>query len=460
MSQRIILILLALTTNAMANNNKITNVQEDKSHVQRWNTFASSLYKIHQAYSKQYQIRTRARHGGYHNNPQFYKEIYYYDKKSNRLLSKIQWEVSNPQQIHLIEIYIYDHSGKLVRDYLAAYLPKFRNAPIQTLINLHGYDDELNGFRQFDASGNRIYEQCKGKYFGKHVDISLEEDEIAPLSGPPSTLMYSEAYRACFSEVSISAQPYLNPLNEIKRMQGIKITQAELKTNNQVKRYSAKISREPDNAEHYVKRGNAYFESHDFKQAIKDFTTAIRLNNKQDKAWLGRGMAHGRMGNIEKGIADLSEYIKRNPKSSYAYTKRGVRYIWLGQLNKAESDLRQAIKLNPVNSEAHDDLGVILANRKNYKQAIQHFRLSVKHSPDYQKAYHNLSLVYHLIGQPENALAFSDRSLQLNPKSRNSLMLKSLILKSLGRNQEAGLTQQSAESLPDSNWSETFTIRK
>ena len=59
-----------------------------------------------------------------------------------------------------------------------AYLPVFRNAPFQTLINLHHYEGKLDVFRQFDASGTRIYEQCKGRFLGGEVDISLEEDRI------------------------------------------------------------------------------------------------------------------------------------------------------------------------------------------------------------------------------------------------------------------------------------------
>jgi tetratricopeptide (TPR) repeat protein len=98
------------------------------------------------------------------------------------------------------------------------------------------------------------------------------------------------------------------------------------------------IRSRPDAAELYVQRGEAYFKLREFDKAIDDYSTAIRLDDRQDDAYFGRGMALGRSGEIDKGIADLGVYIKRHPKSSLAHTKRGVRYLWKGDEANAEKD--------------------------------------------------------------------------------------------------------------------------
>ena len=72
----------------------------------------------------------------------------------------------------------HDKNGKLKRDYLAAFLPGQRNAPIQTLINFHYQNDELKSFRQFDGSGYKIYEYCEGKFFGEPLTISLDDNDF------------------------------------------------------------------------------------------------------------------------------------------------------------------------------------------------------------------------------------------------------------------------------------------
>ena len=143
-----LIVCLALSINAVGKEEM--TLKTDKQQVKSWNLFADRLYQLHEAIIAQHEIRTESSHGGYAEQPDVYTETRYFDKHSKRLLSRIQRMNDNPKLIQLIEINIYDKTGKLVRDYLSAYLPFNRNAPIQTLINLHGYHDELHGFRQFE----------------------------------------------------------------------------------------------------------------------------------------------------------------------------------------------------------------------------------------------------------------------------------------------------------------------
>jgi hypothetical protein len=104
-------------------------LKTDKQQVKSWNLFADRLYQLHEALISQHEIRTESSHGGYAEQPDIYTETRYFDKHSNQLLSRIQRMNDNPKLIQLIEINIYDKNGKLVRDYMAAYLPFNRNAP-------------------------------------------------------------------------------------------------------------------------------------------------------------------------------------------------------------------------------------------------------------------------------------------------------------------------------------------
>ena len=231
----------------------------------------------------------------------------------------------------------------------------------------------------------------------------------------------------------------------------------------QLEAYIAKRTRliqaEPKNPIPYIERGDARFIAHQFDEAVDDYTAALDINDAMDEAYFGRGLALGRSGFIEAGIEDLGVYIKRNPKSSIAYTKRGIRYLWLGDLEKAKADFTKAIEINPKNAEAHDDLGVIFAKYGQYYQAADNFISAFEIDPSYYKAYYNLAIVSFITNKDKLALVLVKNSLALKPNSRDSLILKAKILKSLGRVKEAESIMDDAEFLPEGNWSERIPLK-
>lgn len=219
------------------------------------------------------------------------------------------------------------------------------------------------------------------------------------------------------------------------------------------------IAMEPTRAALYLERAHLNFRRGDNDAAVADYTTALKFDDRLDDAYFGRGMAHGRNGSLDESIEDLSVYLKRYPKSSLAYTKRGVRRMWAGDFERAEQDLRQALAIDPNNAEAHDDLGVILARAEDYEGAVRHFTATIKADPSYQKGYHNLAMVRFIQGQTDEALALSEQALKLKRQARDTMMLKGLILQSLGRHAEANEVIGEAELLPEGNWSERLSVQ-
>ncbi len=186
-------------------------LREDSVHVRTWNAFAQACLKLHKQLIANHPVRTTTSIGGYARMPKFYKEVDYYDKNTGKLISKVEWEREHPDRLHTIEVYVRDGQGRVVRDYAAAYLPEGRNAPVQTLINLHGYNGGLHSFRQFDASGDKIYEYCDGTYQGKQVKVRLFEDDLYGNSPKIDKLMSSPLYHSCFKGVPETAGKYLTP---------------------------------------------------------------------------------------------------------------------------------------------------------------------------------------------------------------------------------------------------------
>lgn len=187
-------------------------MKEDNIHVRTWNAFAHNILKLHHKLIKDKDVRIEKRRGGYPNDPVWrYEEEKYFDKANNQLISQIQWDGGKENQLHTIEVYIRDKQGRVLRDYIAAYLPTYHNAPTQTLISLHRYHNGLHAFRTFDASGYRIVERCEGKYQGKSVEMLLDEDDIAEMQYEKDSVMKSSDYKTCFGNLQTEAGVYLMP---------------------------------------------------------------------------------------------------------------------------------------------------------------------------------------------------------------------------------------------------------
>ena len=106
------------------------NLHAADSQEVRWNQFVKDLYSLHQHMIKDRDVYTRESNGGYGgltNDLNFYREVKTFDKETDRLLSNIKWENKNPDNIHEIDINIYDNQGRIIRDYSAYYLPYIAN---------------------------------------------------------------------------------------------------------------------------------------------------------------------------------------------------------------------------------------------------------------------------------------------------------------------------------------------
>ena len=170
-------------------------MKEDSVHVRVWNKFAADTLKLHKKITegKDFQIKTRI--GSYANVKDFYIENRYFH--NGKLISQLQWEKDNPQQLHTIEVYLYDKKGRVIRDFTAAYLPFYHNAPTQTLASFHHYNGRLHAFRSFDATGDKVLERCTGiDKKGQQVNLLLDEDDLI---NDPDDLIGSKEYNNCFS---------------------------------------------------------------------------------------------------------------------------------------------------------------------------------------------------------------------------------------------------------------------
>lgn len=166
----------------------------DNIHARVWNKFIADSLLLHKKITSGKDVIVKKSIGGYAQIKDFYTEYRYF--KNGHLLSQLQWEKDNPSQIHSIEVFVRDNKGRVIRDYMAAYLPYYHNAPTQTLISFHHYANGLHAFRSFDASGDMVLERCVGENKkGQSINMILDEDDFF---NEEDTTMETSEYKECF----------------------------------------------------------------------------------------------------------------------------------------------------------------------------------------------------------------------------------------------------------------------
>jgi tetratricopeptide (TPR) repeat protein len=135
----------------------------------------------------------------------------------------------------------------------------------------------------------------------------------------------------------------------------------------------------PDDAETQNNMGVLLASSNQVSQAIEHFRLATRLDPQYAKA-------HINLGNVLSTLGDDEEAIR---------------------------ELRQAIVLQPNRAGLHNDLGIVLGKNQQNEAAIEQFQIAVKLDPKFAQAYSNLALILARLNRPAEAIATSQRGIDV-----------------------------------------------
>lgn len=155
------------------------------------------------------------------------------------------------------------------------------------------------------------------------------------------------------------------------------------------------------------------------RQAIQDFSTAIRLNSQYAIAYLMRAIAYGQTQDLQQSLNDYNQAILLNPKFSEAYYNRALlKYTKLNDIAGALADYNQAIISNPKNSGAYNNRAVLKKDKLNdIAGALADYNQAILINPKYSEAYNNRALLkYENLNDISGALADYNQAILINPK--------------------------------------------
>src|SRR6476659_5764367 len=102
----------------------------------------------------------------------------------------------------------------------------------------------------------------------------------------------------------------------------------------------------PNTAEEYCSRGMDRLRTGNWKDAIDDFTQAIRLRPDVAAGYRFRAIAHAESGNVTRAIADLDQAIRLKPDDVQALFDRSQFFLRQRQYDEALADCNKAVGID------------------------------------------------------------------------------------------------------------------
>ncbi len=118
-----------------------------------------------------------------------------------------------------------------------------------------------------------------------------------------------------------------------------------------------------EKAKAYLSRGEAHADAGADRQALDDFTSALRLKKDNPAAFAGRARAKFALGNFSGSIADFGAAIRLSPSYADFYVQRGHVYTVSDKPDPAIRDFTEALRLVPQNWSALNERGIANARK-------------------------------------------------------------------------------------------------
>ena len=173
-------------------------------------------------------------------------------------------------------------------------------------------------------------------------------------------------------------------------------------------------------------------------KAMADYTTAIRLNPKNQLAYLGRGtLLATRERSYLRAIDDFTRTLQIEPANVTALTARGDAWSQLGEFGPALADLNRVIDLSPANAHALVLRGLVRARQGNALSALQDYDAALKIMPRESFALSSRAAIYAQQGKYGLAIRDLDAAVEIDGRNAVSFYNRGFAQFSLGHYAEA-----------------------
>jgi tetratricopeptide (TPR) repeat protein len=189
---------------------------------------------------------------------------------------------------------------------------------------------------------------------------------------------------------------------------------------------TSSINLDPENYQSMINRGVAYFNSADYRQAVRDFSSALKFG-EIPVAYSNRGNAYLRLSEYQKAVDDYQKSLELYP-NGYVYYSLGFTYIQLQDYENALSSFEQGDILDPEHSsESYRLLGKAqMYSRLEQNEKALELYTQLIDLYQHPEGYYSRGRIYEDKGLREEAIAdyqtFLDLASQMPNDSRIQML--------------------------------------
>jgi serine/threonine protein kinase/Tfp pilus assembly protein PilF len=197
------------------------------------------------------------------------------------------------------------------------------------------------------------------------------------------------------------------------------------------------IALDPDLSHAYFNRGLVRLKEADYARANRDFSHALELKPDWTDALLDRSIARKGMKDYRGAIADLDRVIATPGTTVRARFLRAEIKELNGQVDEAKLDLAAALKIQPDDELGWSTRGYVRMETEP-TAALQDFEQALKLNPRSREALINKSIVLsEYLKRPREAVVVFDRFLEYYPDHVAARLGRGVILARLGECERA-----------------------
>ncbi|MFH0888120.1 MAG: tetratricopeptide repeat protein [Planctomycetota bacterium] len=151
-------------------------------------------------------------------------------------------------------------------------------------------------------------------------------------------------------------------------------------------------------------RGVDYAKKESFRNALRDFTSALRIYTDFHEAYKSRAGIYLKEEKLQEALNDLKSAISLEPDCPSTYFNLGIAYFSLKDYNEALKNIDKAIELVPQYLEAYRNRGIVFTQQQRYKEALSDLSFVIDASPS-ARSYYDRGVVYFNIKKYSEAIS-------------------------------------------------------
>jgi len=181
--------------------------------------------------------------------------------------------------------------------------------------------------------------------------------------------------------------------------------------------YTEAIRLNSKSAEAYLHRGSDLIISGEFGQAIDDLNTSIQLDPNEALAYEMRGYASFGLQKYDEAITNYNQALRLAPDDGDIFAARGKAWYWIHNYTNAIVDLTKALEFSTNDAEIYDDRGGAYWAANKIDKAFDDFQSAVRVKPNDIIALYNRSRIYSTEHSYTNAIHDLEKVISLRPKA-------------------------------------------